>query len=106
MHALFFSIFLMGCTEEKDPNDTSNSDTGTADTDTSDTADTADTDIVEEDPDEEGRTGQVICASGGSVSSSNFSGSFCFGAVDLSSAPTATSSNYTWHAGPMTAVSP
>ena len=103
MHALLFSIFLMGCTEEKDPNDTSNSDTGTADTDT---ADTVDTDIVEEDPDEEGRTGQVICASGGSVSSSNFSGSFCFGAVDLSSAPTATSSNYTWHAGPMTAVSP
>jgi len=103
MHALLFSIFLMGCTEEKDPNDTSNSDTGTADTDTSDTADT---DVTEEDPDEEGRTGQVICASGGSVSSSSFSGSFCFGAVDLSSAPTATSNNYTWHAGPMTAVSP
>ena len=58
------------------------------------------------DPDEEGREGQVICASGGSVSSSNYSGSFCFGAVEVSSSPTASSSNYTWHAGPMTKVSP
>ena len=106
MHTLFLFMFLMGCTEEKPPEDTFSPDTGALDTSDPDPIDTADTAVAEEDSDEEGRTGQVICASGGSVSNSNISGSFCFGAVDLSSSPTATSSNYIWHAGPMTAVSP
>lgn len=97
-------LSILACAPDKDnPPDTGSDDTGT----TTDTADTFDSGIVGEiDPDEEGREGQVICSSGGSVSSSNFSGSFCFGAVDLSSSPTATSVNYTWHAGPMTKVSP
>ena len=103
-------LSILACAPDKDnPPDTGSDDTGTT-TDTADTADTTDTSdsgVVEEvDPAEEGREGQVICSSGGSVSSSNFSGSFCFGAVDLSSSPTATSANYTWHAGPMTKVSP
>ena len=94
-------LSILACAPDKDnPLDTGSDDTGT-------TTDTSDSSVVEEvDPDEEGRQGQVICSSGGSVSSSNFSGSFCFGAVDLSSSPTATSANYTWHAGPMTKVSP
>ena len=94
-------LSILACAPDKDtPPDTGSDDTGT-------TTDTSDSAVVEEvDPDEEGRQGQVICSSGGSVSSSNFSGSFCFGAVDLSSSPTATSANYTWHAGPMTKVSP
>ena len=97
-------LSILACAPDKNnPLDTGSNDTGT----TTDTADTSDSGVVEEvDPDEEDREGQVICSSGGSVSSSNFSGSFCFGAVDLSSSPTATSANYTWHAGPMTKVSP
>ena len=100
-------LSILACAPDKDnPPDTGSEDTGTT-TDTADTADTSDSGVVEEvDPDDEGREGQVICSSGGSVSNSNFSGSFCFGAVDLSSSPTATSANYTWHAGPITKVSP
>ena len=103
-------LSILACAPDKDnPTDTGSDDTGTT-TDTADTADTTDTSdsgVVEEvDPDEEGRQGQVICSSGGSISSDSYSGSFCFGAVDLSSSPTATSANYTWHAGPMTKVSP
>ena len=107
---MFLLLSFLACAPDKEnPPDTGADDTGTT-TDTADTSepnDTADSGVVEDiDPDEEGRHGQVICSSGGSVSSSNFSGSFCFGAVDLSSSPTATSANYTWHAGPMTKVSP
>ena len=97
MRHFWLPLFLFACNPNKgNPEDTSeNNDTGISDTA-----------VAEVDPDEEGREGQVICASGGSVSSSNYSGSFCFGAVDVSSSPTASSSNYTWHAGPMTKVSP
>jgi len=106
---IFTFSFLIACGEVPKTSIPEPEDQGTP-LDTGDTAeptDTGDSGVVEEvDPDEEGREGQVICSSGGSVSSSNFSGSFCFGAVDLSSSPTATSANYTWHAGPMTKVSP
>ena len=115
---MYIFAFLIGCgdapktsTPEPDdpgtPLDTAD-DTDTDDTDTDDTddTDTDDTDVVEVDPIEEGRTATTICSAGGHVEGSSISGSFCFGAVDISPSPKATSASFQWQPGPYTAVSP
>ena len=63
-------------------------------------------DIVEVDPMEKSKTATTICTAGGYVEGSSISGSFCFGAVDISPTPQVTSPSYTWQPGPYTAVSP
>lgn len=113
---MYIFAFLIGCgdspeksTPEPDdpgtPLDTAD-DTDTDDTDTSDTDDTDDTDVAEVDPIEEGRTATTICSAGGHVEGSSISGSFCFGAVDISQGVQATSASFQWQPGPIYPVSP
>ena len=65
-----------------------------------------DTDVVEVNPIEEARTANTICSSGGHVEGSSISGSFCFGAVDISASIRATSPSFQWQPGPIYPVSP
>ena len=104
MHLLFF----IGCNDSKIDNpDTGDSGIPLDTADDSDTADTGDdTDVVEVDPIEEGRTGTTICSAGGHVEGASISGSFCFGAVDISSSTRATSASFQWQPGPIYPVSP
>ena len=74
--------------------------------DDTDATDTDDTEVVEVDPIEEDRTGTIICSAGGPVEGSSISGSFCFGAVDISSSTQATSASFQWQPGPIYPVSP
>ena len=118
LHSVLLISLLSGCSETfnkegkiDEPSDTGledtdNTDADTSDTDTSDTDDTDDTDVVEVDPIEEGRTAITICSAGGRVEGSSISGSYCFGAVDISPSPKATSASFQWQPGPYTAVSP
>lgn len=110
---IYMFTLLFGCiedpkTETPNTNDTgSPSDTAQDTDDTNDTdTDTDDTDIVEVDPIEEGRTATMICSAGGPVESSSLSGSYCFGAVDISSGVQATSASFQWQPGPIYPVSP
>jgi hypothetical protein len=113
---MYISAFLIGCRdapktstpEPEDPGppiDTAE-DTDTDDTDTDTDTDTDDTDVVEVDPIEEGRTATTICSAGGHVEGSSISGSFCFGAVDMSPGVQATSASFQWQPGPIYPVSP
>ena len=105
-------LYPLGC-GDKEPANESDVDTDT-DTDTDTDSDTdADTDTdtdtdsdTDVDSTAEGRTGTTLCAAGGAVEGDAVSGSFCFGPVDISSAPTSSSANYTWQAGPFTPISP
>ena len=112
---MYIFAFIIGCggsseknTSEPDDSgtsiDTTEADTG--DVDTSDTGDTDDTEVVEADPIEEGRTATTICSAGGHVEGSSISGSFCFGAVDISQGVQATSASFQWQPGPIYPVSP
>ena len=112
---MYLFALLIGCggsseknTPEPDDSgtsiDTAEADTG--DVDTSDTGDTDDTEVVEGDPIEEGRTATTICSAGGHVEGSSISGSFCFGAVDISQGVQATSASFQWQPGPIYPVSP
>jgi len=108
---IYMFTFLLGCTEEPKTQPPDRDDTGlpsdtAEDTETDDTDDTDDTDVVEVDPIEEGRTATTICSAGGHVEGSSISGSFCFGAVDISQGVQATSSSFQWQPGPVYPVSP
>jgi hypothetical protein len=108
---MYIFAFLIGCSENPKTGTPEPDDQGTPidtadDTDTNDTNDTDDTDVVEIDPIEEGRTATTICSAGGHVEGSSISGSFCFGAVDISQGVQATSASFQWQPGPYTAVSP
>ena len=102
---MYFFVLLIGCSENPKTGIPEPDDTGTS-VDTADDTDTDDTDVVEVDPIEEGRTATTICSAGGHVEGSTISGSFCFGAVDISPSPKATSASFQWQPGPYTAVSP
>ena len=107
MLIIMFTL-LFGCSDETKTEPFDSVDTGLP-TDTAegtDTNETEDTDVVEVDPIEEGRTATTICSAGGHVDGSSISGSFCFGAVDISPSPKATSASFQWQPGPYTAVSP
>ena len=110
---IFMFTLLLGCIEDSKTDSPGTDDTGspsdtgqdTNDTDDTDT-DTDDTDVVEVDPIEEGRTATTICSAGGQVEGSSISGSFCFGAVDISQGVQATSASFQWQPGPIYPVSP
>lgn len=102
---MYIFAFLIGCSENPKTGIPEPDDQGTP-IDTADDTDTDDTDVVEVDPIEEGRTATTICSAGGHVEGSSISGSFCFGAVDISPSPKATSASFQWQPGPYTAVSP
>ena len=106
---IYMFTLLLGCTEDPKIEQPDTDDTGSSsDTaqDTDDTNDTDDTDVVEVDPIEEGRTATTICSAGGHVEGSSISGSFCFGAVDISQGVQATSASFQWQPGPIYPVSP
>ena len=106
---IYMFTLLLGCTEDPKVEQPDTDDTGSSsDTaqDTDDTNDTDDTDVVEVDPIEEGRTATTICSAGGHVEGPAISGSYCFGAVDISSGVQATSASFQWQPGPVYPVSP
>ena len=108
---IYMFTLLLGCTEDPKTEQPDTDDTGSPldtaqDTDTDDTNDTDDTDVVEVDPIEEGRTATTICSAGGHVEGSSISGSYCFGAVDISQGVQATSASFQWQPGPVYPVSP
>ena len=94
LNCIFFVLFACVGAPEKELQEDDVKDTAT------------DTEVVEEEPIEEGRTSNTFCSAGGYVEGSTISGSFCFGAVDVSAAPQATSNSFTWQPGPFTTVSP
>ena len=108
---IYMFTLLLGCTEDPkieqpDTDDTGSPSDTAQDTDDTNDTDTDDTDVVEVDPIEEGRTATTICSAGGHVESSSLSGSYCFGAVDISSGVQATSTSFQWQPGPIYPVSP
>jgi len=110
---MYIFAFLIGCGDAPKTSIPEPDDQGTpldtaddTDTDDTDDTDTDDTDVVEVDPIEEGRTGTTICTAGGHVEGSSISGSFCFGAVDISQGVQATSASFQWQPGPIYPVSP
>ena len=107
---IYMFTLLLGCTEDPKTEQPDTDDQVlrwiALVTDTDDTNDTDDTDVVEVDPIEEGRTATTICSAGGHVEGSSISGSFCFGAVDISQGVQATSASFQWQPGPIYPVSP
>ena len=110
---MYLFVLLIGCGDSPEKSIPEPDDQGTpidtaddTDTDDTDDTDTDDTDVVEVDPIEEGRTATTICSAGGHVEGSSISGSFCFGAVDISQGVQATSASFQWQPGPIYPVSP
>ena len=102
---IYMFTLLLGCTEDPKTEQLDTDDTGSP-SDTAQDTDTDDTYIVEVDSIEKGRTATTICSAGGQVEGSSISGSFCFGAVDISQGVQATSASFQWQPGPIYPVSP
>ena len=104
---MYVLTFLLGCLDNLEKSITEPDDpTTTGDIDSDDSGVSENPEVVEVDPIEEGRTSTTICSAGGQVTGSSIHGSFCYGAVDISPSPKATSSSFTWQPGPYTTVTP